>query len=248
MVRKDRDAQRGEDGRPLCHADQGQGRRPGVEGEGGLSGRSTCWCARGPTFWMRRSRSARRTAARPTLRSLHGVPGRDAGAQRGRRIAGPWRAHRGEVMVCSLPEVKAGSGSSGSSSSTGRGRPGRGSRGRATTSSKAPLTRRHSTTGRGTSNVAKPPGRRGRRLPLLERVPVRVSDLDEAARVVKFLDRDARHPIGWKGGGGPNRYYIENVFEAIQRPGDWYRSTGTPASSTTGPSATSKTWRSSPPR
>lgn len=49
-----------------------------------------------------------------------------------------------------------------------------------------------------------------------------VSELDEEERIVRFLDPNARHPIGWGGAGGPNRYYIENVFEGLQHPGDWY--------------------------
>ncbi len=49
-----------------------------------------------------------------------------------------------------------------------------------------------------------------------------VSELDEAKRIVMCVDPNAKHTIGWSGGGGPNRYYIENVFEGLQRPGDWY--------------------------
>jgi len=55
-----------------------------------------------------------------------------------------------------------------------------------------------------------------------------ISELNEDERTVEFIDLKARHTIGWSGGGGVNRYYIENVFEALQHPGDWYleRSTG----------------------
>ncbi|HIE28471.1 TPA: right-handed parallel beta-helix repeat-containing protein [Candidatus Poribacteria bacterium] len=49
-----------------------------------------------------------------------------------------------------------------------------------------------------------------------------ISELNETARTVKFIDPKARHTIGWSGAGGPNRYYIENVFEGLQNPGDWY--------------------------
>jgi len=49
-----------------------------------------------------------------------------------------------------------------------------------------------------------------------------VSELNEDERTVKFLDPKARHVIGWEGAGGPNRYYIDNVFEGLQQPGDWY--------------------------
>ena len=54
-----------------------------------------------------------------------------------------------------------------------------------------------------------------------------VSELDENERIVKFLDPKASHVIGWEGAGGPNRYYIENVFEGLQHPGDWYLDTHT---------------------
>lgn len=49
-----------------------------------------------------------------------------------------------------------------------------------------------------------------------------VSELDEESRIVKFLDPNARHPIGWGGAGGRNRYHVENVFEGLQGAGDWH--------------------------
>jgi len=51
---------------------------------------------------------------------------------------------------------------------------------------------------------------------------LRISELNEEEKVVKFYDPKASHVIGWDGAGGPNRYYIENVFEGLQHPGDWY--------------------------
>ena len=55
-----------------------------------------------------------------------------------------------------------------------------------------------------------------------------ISELNEEERAVNFLDPKARHTIGWGGGGGPNRYYIENVLEGLDQPGEWYldRNTG----------------------
>lgn len=49
-----------------------------------------------------------------------------------------------------------------------------------------------------------------------------VSELDENECIVKFLDPKAMHIIGWEGAGGQNRYYIENIIEGLQQPGDWY--------------------------
>ncbi len=56
----------------------------------------------------------------------------------------------------------------------------------------------------------------------------RIASLDETNRVVQFRDPKARHTIGWKGAGGPNRYYIENTLEGVTEPGEWYldRQTG----------------------
>jgi hypothetical protein len=50
----------------------------------------------------------------------------------------------------------------------------------------------------------------------------RILELDEEQRAIAFRDPKARHVLGWKGAGGPNRYYIENVLEGVQRPGEWY--------------------------
>jgi hypothetical protein len=56
----------------------------------------------------------------------------------------------------------------------------------------------------------------------------RIASLDESSRVVQFRDPKARHIIGWKGCGGPNRYYLENTLEGVTQPGEWYldRQTG----------------------
>lgn len=55
-----------------------------------------------------------------------------------------------------------------------------------------------------------------------------ISELNEEERTIRFHDPKAKHVIGWQGAGGPNRYYMENVFEGLQHPGDWYldRKTG----------------------
>ena len=48
-----------------------------------------------------------------------------------------------------------------------------------------------------------------------------VSQLDEAQRIVRFVDAKARHGINWSG-ATLNRYYIENVLDGLDRPGEWY--------------------------
>ncbi len=50
---------------------------------------------------------------------------------------------------------------------------------------------------------------------------LRIAELDEQKRIVRFRDPKARHIIGWTGAGGPNRYYVENTLDGITRPGQW---------------------------
>jgi len=42
---------------------------------------------------------------------------------------------------------------------------------------------------------------------------LRIAELDEQKRSVRFRDPKARHIIGWTGAGGPNRYYVENTLD-----------------------------------
>lgn len=48
-----------------------------------------------------------------------------------------------------------------------------------------------------------------------------VSELNEKDRIVRFVDAKARHPVNWSG-ATINRYYIENVLEGLDQPGEWY--------------------------
>ncbi|HOT49488.1 MAG TPA: right-handed parallel beta-helix repeat-containing protein [Candidatus Hydrogenedentes bacterium] len=54
----------------------------------------------------------------------------------------------------------------------------------------------------------------------------RIKNLDEANRVVEFTGPAVWHFGYW--GGTPQRYYVENIFEALDQPGEWYlnRKTG----------------------
>ena len=150
-------------------------------------------------------------------------PGEKPVLSGGRRVAGPWRVHSGEIMVCSLPEVKEGKWFFRQLFVNGE------------RQTRARFPREgyyfiESAVDEAAFHYREGDFKRWRNLQDVEAVVfhswnesrLRVSDLDEGARVVRFIDPDARHPIGWKDGGGPNRYYIENVFEALQRPGDWY--------------------------
>ncbi len=53
-----------------------------------------------------------------------------------------------------------------------------------------------------------------------------VSELKEKDRIVRFVDANARHPVNWSG-ATINRYYIENVLEGLDQPGEWYLDTHT---------------------
>ena len=47
-----------------------------------------------------------------------------------------------------------------------------------------------------------------------------ISELDEKQRIVKLTGApEPSHPFGWR---GLNRYYVENVLEGLDRPGEWY--------------------------
>jgi hypothetical protein len=49
---------------------------------------------------------------------------------------------------------------------------------------------------------------------------LRVEAVDADKRVVTFTGApEPSHPFGWQ---GPNRYVVENVLEGLQRPGEWY--------------------------
>lgn len=48
-----------------------------------------------------------------------------------------------------------------------------------------------------------------------------INEINEQEKIVKFVDAKARHPINWSG-ATLNQYYIENVLEGLDEPGEWY--------------------------
>jgi len=48
-----------------------------------------------------------------------------------------------------------------------------------------------------------------------------VNEINKQERIVKFVDAKARHPINWSG-ATLNQYYIENILEGLDEPGEWY--------------------------
>lgn len=49
----------------------------------------------------------------------------------------------------------------------------------------------------------------------------RVESLETSSRQVICKDPNAKHPIGWSGSHGQNRYYVENTIEGLTAPGQW---------------------------
>ncbi len=150
-------------------------------------------------------------------------PGEKPVISGGKQIKGPWKPYQGEIMVCTIPEVKEGKWYFRQLFVNGE----RQTRARIPTED-------YYFTEEAVDDAAfrykQGDFQRWRNLNDIEVVVFHswnesrflVSELDEERRIVKFLDPNARHPIGWHGAGGANRYYIENVFEGLQHPGDWY--------------------------
>jgi len=150
-------------------------------------------------------------------------PGEKPVISGGRKITGPWKKHEGEIMVCSIDEVKAGKWYFRQLFANGE----RQTRARFPAEgcylAEEPVDDTAFKYGEGHF-------KKWRNLEDVETVifhswneaRLLISELDEENRVVKFIDPNARHVLGWGGGGGANRYFIENVFEGLQNPGDWY--------------------------
>jgi len=141
----------------------------------------------------------------------------------GRKITGPWKTHSGEIMVCSLDEAKEGKWYFRQLFANGK----RQTRARmpddgyyqieeALDGTSFRFKEGHFEKWSNLSDVEVVVFHSWNESRLL------ISELDVEERTVKFINPKARHVIGWSGGGGPNRYYIENVFEGLKRPGDWY--------------------------
>ena len=155
-------------------------------------------------------------------------PGEEPVISGGRRITGPWKKYNDQIMVCSIPEVKQGKWSFKQLFVNGQ----RQTRGRLPHEG---YYFAEEAVDKTAFKYAEGQFKGFRNLNDVEVVVFHswnesrliVSELDAENRIVRFLDPGARHPIGWAGGGGANRYYIENVFEGLAEPGDWYLDTRT---------------------
>jgi len=150
-------------------------------------------------------------------------PGEEPVISGGRKITGQWEAYKGKIMVCSLEEVKEGKWNFKQLFVNGE----RQTRARIPHEGEYLIEEAVS----GTSFKFKEGNfKKWQNLNDVEVIVFHswnesrllISELDEEERIVKFLDPKARHVIGWGGAGGSNRYYIENVFEGLTQPGDWY--------------------------
>ena len=150
-------------------------------------------------------------------------PGEKPVISGGRKITGPWKSYKGEIMVCSIDEVKAGKWYFRQLFANGERQ----------TRARFPAEGYYLAEEPVDATAFKYKEGHFKKWSNLEDIEtvifhswnearMLISELDEENRVVRFIDPNARHVLGWGGGGGPNRYFIENVFEALQNPGDWY--------------------------
>jgi len=150
-------------------------------------------------------------------------PGEEPVISGGRKITGSWKAYKGEIVVCSLKEVKEGKWNFRQLFVNGERQT------RARIPHDGEYLREEAMSG--TSFKYKEGDfKKWHNLDDVEVVVFHswnesrllISKLNEEERIVEFLDPKARHVIGWSGAGGANRYYMENVFEGLTQPGDWY--------------------------
>lgn len=141
----------------------------------------------------------------------------------GREIAGPWQPYRDGIWVCAVPEARDGGWTFRNLSVNGQ----RQTRARLPNAGYYEIEAALSET---SFRYKEGHIERWQNLDDVEVVVFhswnesrfRILELDGAKRAISFRDPKARHGIGWTGAGGPNRYYIENVLEGLQWPGEWY--------------------------
>ena len=152
-------------------------------------------------------------------------PGEKPVLSGGRKITVPWRTYQGEIMVCSIPEVKEGKWLFRQLFVNGERQ----------TRARLPKDGYYIAEEPLDATSFKFKEGEFKRWHNLNQVEVVVfhswnesrlltSELNEEERIVRFHDPKARHPIGWSSFCS---YYVENVFEVLDQPGDWYLDTHT---------------------
>ena len=150
-------------------------------------------------------------------------PGETPVLSGGQVIAADWKPYQGKIQVCVIPEVKQGKWYFRQLSANGK----------RTKRSRTPDEGEYLREDAISETSFKFSQGHIRKWHNLEDVEVlvfhswnesrfRIASLEEAERIVQFRDPKARHTIGWKGAGGPNRYYVENTLEGVTEPGEWY--------------------------
>ena len=141
----------------------------------------------------------------------------------GRRIAGPWEDYRGEIKVCTLPEVQAGKWRFRQLFLSGE----RQTRARFPNNGFYVIGESDEDLERDVMPYQPSHFQAWKNLGDVEVVlfhfwnesRLLVSELDEEDSVVTFTGRIGRR-LG--SGGERNRYYIDNVLEGLDQPGEWY--------------------------
>lgn len=155
--------------------------------------------------------------------SYTAYPGETPVVSGGRVIEAPWKGYKDEIVVCSIEDVKQGKWYFRQLAVNGK----RQKR------SRLPSEGEYRREDAVSETSFKFSDGHMRNWPNLDDVEVlvfhswnesrfRIASLDEKERVVAFRDPKARHTIGWRGAGGPNRYYVESVLEGLTGPGQWY--------------------------
>ena len=147
-------------------------------------------------------------------------PGEKPVISGGRKITGPWKTYKGDILVCSIKEVKEGKWNFRQLFVNGKRQ----------IRARVPNEGYYDTEeilGKAAFKFKEGDIKRWHNLSDVEIVAFHswnesrllISELNEAERSVKCIDPNARHPLGWR---RSNRYYVDNVFEGLQRPGEWY--------------------------
>ena len=152
--------------------------------------------------------------------SYMAYPGERPVISGGRKITGPWKPYKGKIMVCYLKEVKEGKWNFRQLFVDGK-------RQKRTRNPNVGYYKAEKALTDTSFKFKEGNIKKWHNLSEVEVIVFHswnesrllISELDEEKRIVKFFDPKAKHPIGWQ---GPNRYYIENIFEGLDQPGEWY--------------------------
>ncbi len=151
-------------------------------------------------------------------------PGEKPVISGGRKITGPWKDYKGDIKVCSVPEVKAGKWMFRQLFLKGE----RQNRARIPNKDYYKIAKSEEDLGKSSFKYKEGAFQNWHNLNDVEVIifhswnesRLLVSELDEEERIVTFSG-----PIGRALGKGRrrlNRYYIENVLEGLDQPGEWY--------------------------